>query len=127
VYASPTSVGRTALRPLLEQTTSGPRISHHTSPYDRALTDLIGELSTRSEEFRVRWAAHDVRQYRSGTQPVRHPRVGDLTLSCEALDVRGDIGQIMVVYTAEPDALSQDALNRLANWSPPPNEASRPR
>ncbi len=49
-------------------------------PYDRALTDLIGELSTRSQEFRVRWAAHDVKYYRSGVQPFHHPVVGDLTL-----------------------------------------------
>jgi transcriptional regulator with XRE-family HTH domain len=27
------------------------------NPYDRGLTDLVGELSTRSEEFRTRWAA----------------------------------------------------------------------
>ena len=26
-------------------------------PYDKALTDLVGELSTRSEDFRTRWAA----------------------------------------------------------------------
>jgi hypothetical protein len=42
-------------------------------PYDRALTDLVGELSTRSEQFRVRWAAHNVKYYRSGAQPFRHP------------------------------------------------------
>ena len=53
------------------------------NPYDRGLSDLIGELSTRSEEFRVRWARHDVRFHRSGTKRLRHPLVGELTLAFE--------------------------------------------
>ena len=40
-------------------------------PYDQDLTNLIGELSMRSQEFRIRWATHDVRHYRSGTQPFQ--------------------------------------------------------
>lgn len=88
-------------------------------PYDRELTDLVGELSMQSEHFRVRWAAHDVRQYRTGTQPFHHPLVGDLTLSYEALQLTADIGQILIVYTAEPDTPSQQALTRLANRSKP--------
>jgi transcriptional regulator with XRE-family HTH domain len=93
-------------------------------PYDRDLTDLVGELSMRSEEFRVRWAAHDGRQYRSGTQPFRHPLVGDLTLSYEALELTADIGQTLIVYTAQPGTPSQQALNRLASWSTTPNQTS---
>jgi 2-polyprenyl-6-methoxyphenol hydroxylase-like FAD-dependent oxidoreductase len=92
-----------------------------------SLTDLVGELSTRSEQFRVRWASHDVRQYRSGTQPFHHPLVGDLTLSYEALELTADIGQTLIVYTAQPDSPSQQALNRLASWSTAPNQASRQR
>lgn len=38
----------------------GLRRSEVADPYDKALTDLVGELCTRSDEFRVRWAAHDV-------------------------------------------------------------------
>jgi transcriptional regulator with XRE-family HTH domain len=83
-------------------------------PYDRALTDLIGELSTHSDDFRVRWAAHDVRQYRTGTQSFRHPLVGDLTLGYEALELTADVGQTLIVYTAEPGSPSQAALDRLA-------------
>jgi hypothetical protein len=73
-------------------------------PYDRALTDLIGELSTRSEEFRVRWAAHNVRFHRSGVKNFHHPVVGDLTLTYEALDLPGDPGQSIFVYMADANS-----------------------
>jgi transcriptional regulator with XRE-family HTH domain len=87
-------------------------------PYDRDLTDLVGELSMRSEDFRLRWASHDVGQYRSGTQPFHHPLVGDLTLNYEALELTAEIGLTLIVYTAERSSPSQEALNRLASWSP---------
>jgi len=86
-------------------------------PYDRRLSDLIGELSTRSDEFRVRWAAHDVKLHRSGTKRFHHPLVGDLTLDFESLDLPGDPGQTLLVYTAEPNSPSQQALNLLASWT----------
>jgi hypothetical protein len=84
-------------------------------PYDRALTDLVGELSVRSQEFRVRWAAHDVDYYRSGVQPFHHPVVGDLTLNYDALELPADPGQTIVAYTADPDSPAQQALNLLAS------------
>lgn len=86
-------------------------------PYDRALTDLVGELSTRSDDFRVRWARHDVRFHRSGTKPFHHPVVGDLTLTYEALQPPGDPGQSIFVYMAEPNSPPQEALDLLASWS----------
>ena len=49
-------------------------------PYDGRLSDLIGELSTRSDEFRVRWAAHNVRIHTTGVKRLHHPVVGDLEL-----------------------------------------------
>jgi transcriptional regulator with XRE-family HTH domain len=92
-------------------------------PYDRALTDLVGELSVRSQEFRVRWAAHDVDYYRSGVQPFHHPLVGDLTLNYDALELPADPGQTIVAYTAEPDSPAQQALNLLASWTATPGQA----
>ena len=86
-------------------------------PYDRALTDLVGELSTRSEDFRVRWARHDVRFHRTGTKHLHHPVVGDLTLTYEALEPPGDPGQTIFVYIAEPNSPSQEALDLLASWT----------
>ena len=90
-------------------------------PYDRELTDLVGELSMLSAEFRTRWAVHDVREYRTGTQPFRHPLVGDLTLHYEALKLTADVGLTLVVYTAEANSPSQAALDRLKNWSGEPS------
>lgn len=90
-------------------------------PYDRELTDLVGELSMRSDEFRVRWAAHDVRQYGTGTQRFHHPLAGDLTLSYEALAVVSDIGQTLIAYAAEPDSPSQRALRLLAKRNTRPD------
>jgi transcriptional regulator with XRE-family HTH domain len=84
-------------------------------PYDRDLTDLVGELSMRSDDFRIRWAAHDVRRYGSGTQRFRHPLVGDLTLNYEALEVVSDIDQTLIVYAAEAGSPSQESLNLLAS------------
>jgi hypothetical protein len=79
-------------------------------PYDKLLSHLIGELSTRSDEFRVRWAAHNVKFHRTGAKTLHHPVVGDLTLDYEALDLPGDTGQRILVYSAEPGSASQQAL-----------------
>jgi transcriptional regulator with XRE-family HTH domain len=87
------------------------------SPYDRALTDLVGELSTRSEEFRTRWAAHNVLFHSTGTKKLHHPVVGHLDVTYEALELRTDPGLTMIVYTAEPGSPTQDALNLLASWA----------
>jgi hypothetical protein len=83
------------------------------NPYDRGLQDLIGELSTRSDEFRVRWAAHNVRFHRTGTKRLRHPIVGELELSYETLTLDADDGLRLALYTAEPDSTSQQALDLL--------------
>ena len=87
------------------------------NPHDRALSGLIGELSTRSEIFRTWWAAHNVRFHRTGIKRLHHPAVGDLTLTFEALDLAADAGLRISAYTAEPGTPSQDALNLLASWA----------
>lgn len=80
------------------------------NPYDKDLTDLVGELSTRSEEFRVRWARHDVLYHRTGRKRIHHPIVGDLDLAFEALELPGEPGLRVNVYTADPGTPSEDAL-----------------
>lgn len=86
-------------------------------PYDKDLTDLIGELSTRSDDFRRRWAAHDVRLHHTGAKTFRHPVVGDLTLAFEAMALSADSGLTLTAYTAEPDTPSADGLKMLASWA----------
>jgi len=86
-------------------------------PYDRNLSDLIGELSTRSEIFRARWAAHNVRQHRTGTKRLHHPVAGELLLAYESMELTADAGLRLNAYSAEPGSPSQDALNLLASWT----------
>ena len=93
-------------------------------PYDKRLSDLIGELSTRSEEFRVRWAAHNVKLHRTGVKRFHHPVVGELTLDFESLDLPGDAGQKLLVYSAEPGSPSRQALDLLASWASTPEAAT---
>jgi transcriptional regulator with XRE-family HTH domain len=90
------------------------------NPYDRALHDLIGELSTRSDEFCVRWAAHNVRFHRTGTKRLHHPIVGELELSYETLTLDADDGLRVALYTAEAGSASQQAIDLLASWSAAP-------
>ncbi|MEZ4597525.1 MAG: helix-turn-helix domain-containing protein [Chloroflexota bacterium] len=87
------------------------------NPYDRALSDLIGLLSTRSEEFRVQWARHDVRFHRSGTKRFHHPLVGDLTLTYERMDLPADPGLHLVTYSAEPGTPSAERMRELREWT----------
>jgi transcriptional regulator with XRE-family HTH domain len=90
-------------------------------PHDKGLSDLVGELATRSDEFRVRWAAHNVRFHRTGVKRLHHPVVGDLTLSYDAMELTGDSGLTVSVYAAEPGSASQQALDILASWSATPD------
>lgn len=87
------------------------------NPYERALTDLVGELSTRSDEFRTRWAAHNVQFHRTGGKRLHHLTVGDLDLTYEALELAADPGLTLLVYTAEADSPTRQALDFLASWA----------
>ncbi|MFK4762092.1 helix-turn-helix domain-containing protein [Microbacterium sp. ZW T5_45] len=87
------------------------------NPFDRRLTDLVGELSTRSERFRTLWAAHDVRHHRTGVKRLHHPVVGDLELTYEAFELPADPGMTLSTYTAEPGSASADGLRVLASWA----------
>ncbi|WP_436535728.1 helix-turn-helix domain-containing protein [Actinoplanes sp. HUAS TT8] len=86
-------------------------------PYDKALTDLVGELSTRSEDFRARWAAHDVRLHRTGVKQFRHPVVGDLDLNFETLQLTADPGLSMTLLSAPAGSAGDDALRLLSSWA----------
>jgi hypothetical protein len=91
-------------------------------PYDRELSDLVGELSTRSELFRTFWATHNVHRHDAGVKRFHHPLVGELTVNFEAMQVVADPGLTMFVYTAEPGSKSAQALDLLASWTATPDE-----
>ena len=86
-------------------------------PHDRDLSDLVGELSTQSDEFRVRWAKHDVRFHTKAIKHIHHPDVGDLELSFDRLDLAADPGLAIFSYTAEPGSKSKEALTLLGSWT----------
>jgi MmyB-like transcription regulator ligand binding domain len=91
------------------------------NPLDRDLSDLVGELSTRSDEFRTRWARHDVRYHDTGTKRLHHPLVGLLELTYEGMALIADRELTMFVFTAEVGSKSEEALNLLASWSATPD------
>jgi transcriptional regulator with XRE-family HTH domain len=95
-------------------------------PYDRALSDLVGELSTRSDEFRVRWAAHNVRLHHTGVKRFHHPVVGDLSLAFEAMPLPADPGLTLTAYSAEPGSASHDGLRLLASWAATLDQTGQP-
>ncbi len=86
-------------------------------PHDKGLIDLVGELSTRSDAFRVRWAAHDVRLHRTGLKHMRHPAVGELHLSYDVMELPADPGLSLIAFSAEPGSPDDDALRLLASWA----------
>lgn len=90
------------------------------NPYDAGLAQLVGELSTRSELFAGLWAAHDVRQHRTGLKRFHHPVVGDLTLNYESMELSADTGLRLNAYVAEPGTPSAERLALLASWAATP-------
>lgn len=93
-------------------------------PYDKDLQDLVGALATRSDDFRVRWGAHDVRLHHTGVKRFQHPVVGRLDLGFEAMPMPADPGLTLTAYSAEPGSPASDALRLLASWAA---TADRPR
>jgi transcriptional regulator with XRE-family HTH domain len=86
-------------------------------PHNRALTELVGELATRCDAFRTRWAAHDVRHHHTGVKRFRHPVVGDVTVGFNAMELPADPGLTLTTYTAEPGSASAEKLTVLASWA----------
>ncbi len=90
------------------------------NPLDKALTDLIGELSARSDPFATKWAQHNVRLHRTATKRLHNSVVGDIELTGEALDLAGD-GLTLIAYTADSGSAAEDKLALLASWRPAPS------
>lgn len=96
------------------------RIAGGQNPHDKALTDLIGELVTRSGAFRTMWAEHDVRFHTSGTKRIHHPTVGDLQFDYEAFDLTGSDGLVLYACTFDPASPTAERLQLLGNLTATP-------
>jgi hypothetical protein len=86
-------------------------------PGDRELSDLVGELATKSAAFRTHWAVHNVRFHSSAVKLFNHPVVGELSLSFNRMDIAADHGLTLFTYAAEPGSRSHEALNLLGSWA----------
>jgi transcriptional regulator with XRE-family HTH domain len=93
------------------------RLEAGNNPHDEKLIALVGELSTRSELFRQRWASQDVRFHRSGRKRLNHPVVGPLDLDFEAMPLPSEPGLQLNVYTAAAGSPTADGLKLLASWA----------
>ncbi|WP_456509187.1 helix-turn-helix domain-containing protein [Arthrobacter sp. TE12231] len=100
------------------------RLETGRNPHDRALNELVGELTTRSNLFAALWAGHDVRIHTTGTKRFHHPVAGDLSLQYETLHLPGDEGQTLFTFTAEPGSASEHALAFLASWAATPPDTA---
>jgi transcriptional regulator with XRE-family HTH domain len=87
------------------------------NPHDPDLTELVGELATRSEAFRTRWGAHDVRLHRGGIKAFNHPAIGLMELAYDSMELVAAPGLVLTAYTAEPASPSADNLALLATWA----------
>jgi transcriptional regulator with XRE-family HTH domain len=100
-----------------DMTVANLRTAAGKDPHDKALHDLVGELSTRNDDFRRRWGAHNVRTHGTGFKNFHHHIVGDLALAYESMDLRAEPGLTMTIYAAEPGSATEDALKLLASWA----------
>ncbi|WP_042421103.1 helix-turn-helix domain-containing protein [Streptacidiphilus anmyonensis] len=87
------------------------------NPHDKALSDLIGELSTRGDTFRERWAQHEVRRHRAGAKRLNHPLVGQLTFTYETMELAADEGLYLIVCGVAPGSRDAETLDLLASWN----------
>ncbi len=100
-----------------DMTVANLRTAAGVDPHNKELHDLVGELSTRSDDFRRRWGAHNVRIHGTGVKHFRHHVVGDLELAYESMELIAEQGLIMTIYAAEPDSPTAHALTLLASWA----------
>lgn len=90
------------------------------NPHDKDLTDLIGELVTRSDTFRRRWVAHNVRFHRAGTKRIHHPEVGDLEFEFEGMELPGTPGWMLYAYTTIPGSPTEERITLLGSLAATP-------
>lgn len=93
------------------------RVQAGLNPEDPALVGLVGQLSTRSEEFRIRWAANNVRAHRAAVKLFNHPLIGQVALPAETMTLTAAADLTLTVFTPQPGTPEHDALRLLASWN----------
>jgi transcriptional regulator with XRE-family HTH domain len=76
-------------------------------PFDKELHDLVGELSTRSEDFRRRWTAHNVRYHGAGTKLLYQHRIDPQT---PIEDLAGTVNELIAAGKVKHFGLSDGLL-----------------
>jgi transcription regulator MmyB-like protein/helix-turn-helix protein len=102
-----------------------PSLGSGPKPPRRRPTELVGELSTRSEPFRKWWAAHNVRYHQTGRKRLHHPTVGDLELDYEVMELSANSGLRLAIFSAEPGSRTAEALDLLTSWTATPDATNR--
>jgi transcriptional regulator with XRE-family HTH domain len=99
----------------LESMVSGLRASVGPDVDDPQLTELVGELSLKSSDFRRLWSRHDVRPLvGGGVHRMQHAQVGELELRNDKFHLAGADRQMLTIYQAQPGSRSEQALTLLA-------------
>ncbi len=102
-----------------DDTAASLRIEAGRTPNDRQLSDLVGELATRSNAFAERWGKHNVRLHHTATKRLHNAVVGDLELTGDALQLPGE-DLVLIVYTAPAGTPAQEKLDFLTRWASQP-------
>lgn len=88
------------------------------APYDMELRELIGELSTVSEQFSAYWGSHDILIRHEGRKGLQHPAVGELELTYQSTEIplAQRAWHDLTLCTAEPGTAHEERLRLLASW-----------
>jgi hypothetical protein len=104
--------------PLARQMTAAMlRMEAGRDPLNAELTALIGELSTRSPEFRSNWAERDVHEHRTGRKLFKHPVVGVVDVTYDVFEMPGEKGLWIGIYSVEEGSESAEKFALLASWA----------
>lgn len=109
-----------------DSTVASLRTAAGRNPHDKGLTNLIGELVTRSDTFRIRWSAHNVRLHRAGAKQIVHPDVGELEFVYEGVEVPDHPGWMIFAYTVEAGSPSEERLRLLGSLAVSSKQAPAP-
>lgn len=84
--------------------------------FDPELIELVRELSSRSVDFRSRWAAQEILTHTTDSGLFNHPVVGHLELYPMGFQIIGYPHLTAFAYVPEPKSESADRLKLLSAW-----------